>query len=487
MHRKFPWAAGRCRPGPGTAGLRPALALAAVALAAACFRPKIPDAVVLCAADSDCYAGQTCQVSADRSVRLCCGPDGCPGVMPVPERPRDAAPPPVETGPSEPPAPPDAAVTPEASPPDDAIEAPPQRDSLPDSAGAALVTCTPPATAGKRYCTIEADERDVRLYLDGVSGDDPLTLVTQGTCTARLDLGPKTTAAPGRPAAPLGNDDLQLFTEVVTYYRAVCADLGGDEVGAFATGWARALINAAEVKATFQARTGLPLEVPTPAQEIEQRYLGAARNRPGWLVVHARGTGLRVLWRAKEAAAPTEIVISNDLAVADDMFFGHPAYLNHLPARAAYKATLRNELATRIPAWMSEIARDSLAENLILDAADPTFALAVTEALRNGPNWDDVPTYERKRAEAAGTLVPTPFGTGWTPAPADDVTDLMTSISDAQFLALRGGERGRAYGLYVLGLTSFLDLFARELSPDEIGLVQVSPSHGYLLRKRFAR
>jgi hypothetical protein len=475
--------------------------LMAALLASGCFRPQVPSGKVICAANSDCPGGLTCQVTDGDPYgpRRCCGPSGCPALASDgPATPADASPPRADGSLV---SPPDVSVgtmtpVPDGGPagtPDGPapapVDAPPPGPDLASMVSCAQpVTSAPPVAANRKsYCTIGVQDTRVMLNIDVVDNNDPLTISSYQICQLPLDLAARTAPLPGQGSAALGAADVDLVARIVGYYHSVCTQLQVDSiVGAYATGWARQASNAAAIQSAVSAASTMNLEVLTPEQETAQRYLGAARNHRRDLVVHARGSDLLVTSWPDAAAGPTETVVPTNLRVADDRFFGNNNYPNYLQARRAYEDALENDLNGPLNDWRQQMNRGGLVDNLIFDPDDATFVLAVHNGLRSGNNtWDDAETFKKKLAAAQSAVMMTAYGWGYGVLRTDELSRFPGTIFADQFQQLRAEPVKSAYGLEVMALTGFMDVFTRRLPIGEVGVVLVNASYGYVFRKAF--
>jgi hypothetical protein len=357
---------------------------------------------------------------------------------------------------------------------------------------AGLVTCAPsisaplPIVNGRRsYCSLGLLDDLVVLGVDTVEGQDPTTINAAQACQAPLHLGAQATDGGASPA--LSGEALDTLIAVLKYYQGVCGQLKVDDlVGAYATGWARRIPDAAAVKTAIMDRTGLALEVLTAEQEVLQRYLGTTRNRRRRLVVHARGTDLQAEVWPDGAAAPTTLTIAANLRAADAMYFSSPQVNTYQEARRRYQDALRAELDSRITDWRQQMFSQRIERSLTGDPDDATLALAVAGTLRDGNGtWDGVDVWRMKAS--AAPIMPAPlYGRSFGVLSFRDISRFVDSIDTAQFEQLRREPIRSAYGLQVMGLGAFFDVLVRSLPIDEAGLVPSGSSFGYLFRKRFS-
>jgi hypothetical protein len=477
--------------------MRPSLAVLLAVLVAACsFSPVVPSGTISCTSNADCPDRLTCQAPSGDSTgrRLCCGPLGCvaaAAALPDAARADDAPFTP-------PPAPSDAGVAPgdvAISLPTDVAPSPPPDVAPPDRPldVTPLVSCLRPTTPlptqnGRHsYCSLQLLDPLVVLAIDTVDGGNPGSVASVQQCQARLDLGAKTTDPMSRAPRPLPAADLDVLVAVLRHFQGLCTQMRGDEVvGAYAAGaWARAVPNGTQIASAIKTGTGLDLEVLSPEQEVQQRYLAVTRDRRQRLVLHLRDGVVRGAWWPGNAQAPTEVVFT-DLADADNRFFSNTNVESYPEARSLYNTAVNQLLDDRLSEWRQLMNSGRLDRSLTIDPEDAALALALKGDLRNGNQWDDAATFQRKVGQAQ-LSVEQPYGPGWGLATLRDLGRLVGSIDTAEFEQLRRDPLKSAYGVRLMIHAAFLEnvIRADELPFSEAGMVVTTPSFGYLFRKRF--
>jgi hypothetical protein len=469
----------------------PALGAALISIGCT-FEPHIPTGTIACAVDGDCPAGFRCRPGVEARL-VCCAPGAC----------GDGA----DAGMSDRPAPAGDAARPTSADAARAVDAdtviPPRvmladagaerMDSGVDVAGTAvMVTCSsfnaPPAgvTGQEVLCTVLADDTVVTLYIDDITNHDAVTTRAEGLCWVEDQLGPGAmSSARAVPAA-----SLDLLVGAVEQFKKVCASHHGRMIGVGTTGWARQASNQAEVAAGFKARTGLALDVPTPAQELAQAYLGVTRNRRGWLMIDRRSAEPQLIAWPSFAPAPVVYPVPITSRQADAMFFTNPAYTTFDSARLPLRAQLQDAMVATTDELFRQIVRGQLESAVAVGPADAMIPLAVAGRLQEpSGTWNDAATVDRKVAAATVTLTPdqeltfTPFGRVFGVVLPEALDVFFPAVGVAQFTQLRSDAIRNAYGRELMFITALLDILGDEAGATEFGFVFAFPHFGYLYSK----
>jgi hypothetical protein len=467
----------------------------AVLLGGACsFQPVVPNNSVSCDDDLECPQGYQCRpYPGDPTVRVCCRGTGC-GQGADPEEPADSAAP---TPASLPPRPdagtmlaPDAEVVrpPVATAPDAGGDLAPAGDGGIEVKS--LVGCSSsiemplPALAGRQsYCTIVANNAYVYLSLDLITMNDPVSVRAYSICSAAVPLGAETTGE-GAAGEALGKPTLELVVKLVNHYKQLCQPHGAQLVGLVGTAWARAATNQNEIKARLKEGTGLDLDIPTPDQELQQRYYGVSRHRRGRIVLDPSYDKAELLTWPQGAPALTRTIIPVAWSQAGPMYFSHIAYQSFEEARKALRARLSSELAAPLATLAEQVKQGTLASTVSVGPVGPLVPMALAGELRSSEGaWFDVARW--KMASDAATVTTTPYGRAYGIVLPAQVDKFFSSITGSQFSQLRTNPIRDAYGIELLYDTTLLDLLADEAKATEFGFVFTNAHFGYLFMKLF--
>jgi hypothetical protein len=470
---------------------RTLLATALTTLLGCAFHPVVPSNSVGCSEDSECPTGYQCRpLPADPTIKACCqglscgpateeiAPDAAPG-HPTASPPADAAPAPG----------PDAEVVlpPAAAHPDGGV------DAVSGDGGVdvnALVSCsngfeTPlPSEAGREsFCTIVANSGYVYLGIDSITMNDPVSVRAYAVCSAALPLGAETTDSTGAGGA-LSKPTLELMVKVVNRFQELCRPHHARLVGLLATGWARGAVNQNEIRARLQEATGLDLDIPTPDQELQQRYYGVTRYRRGRIVLDPSLDQAALLSWPAEAPAPVRTPCTVGYGAAGSMYFASASYQSSEEARRALRGRLSEDLKAPLAELAAQVKKGALAPEVSVGPVGPLVPLALDGKLRN-PNGTWFDDLKWKAASDAATVSTSPYGRIYGAVLPDQIDHFFSSIGPTQFAQLRTSPIRDAYGVDLLYETTLLDLLGDEVRATEFGFVFTNFHFGYLFTKLY--
>jgi hypothetical protein len=462
------------------------------ALGAGCaFHPVNPAGTASCDSDDDCPADARCRpVPAEPTTKMCCKGSACPAEEGPPDAARQAM-----ASVSDGAAPADAGARPdlESVLPPLARHSDGGLDALSGDAGGeakSLVSCSsgiatplPPLTGRESYCTIVANSSYVYLGIDSITMNDPVSVRAYAVCSAALPLGAETTDSSGAGGA-LSKPTLELLVELVNHFQQLCQPHHARLVGMLATGWARAAVNQNEIRARLAEGTGLTLDIPTPEQELEQRYYGVSRYRRGRIVLDPSYDRAELLSWPAQAAGPVRTVVPVGYAASGSMYFSSPSYQSSEDARRALRGRLSDELKEPLAELEAQVRKGGLEATVSVGPVGPVVPLAVGGKLRNADgSWFDAAQW--KTVRDAATVTTSPYGRVYGTVLPEQIDHLLSSIGAGQFAQLRSEPIRDAYGLELLYDATLLDLLADEVKTTEFGFVFTNSHFGYLFTKLY--
>jgi hypothetical protein len=275
-----------------------------------------------------------------------------------------------------------------------------------------------------------------------------------------------------------------VVVKLINHYKQLCQPHGARLVGLLGTGWVRAAVNQNEIKARIKEGTGLDLDIPTPDQELQQRYYGVSRYRRGRIVLDPSYDKAELLSWPPGAPALTRTIIPVGWSASASMYFSHIAYQSSEEARKALRGRLSSELAAPLAALAAQVKQSTLAASVSVGPVGPLVPLALQGKLRTaGGDWFD--TTQWKMASDAATVTSTPYGRVYGLVLPAQVDRFFSSLTGSQFAQLRTEPIRDVYGIELLYDTTLLDLLADEVKASEFGFVFTNWHFGYLFTKLF--
>jgi hypothetical protein len=238
------------------------------------------------------------------------------------------------------------------------------------------------------------------------------------------------------------------------------------------------------VREKLRARTGLDLEVPTPAAEQDQFYLGVTRQRRGRVIVFETVSSIDVVYWPKDAPSLTRLSGTLSWTDMEAMFVADPSHVTFEDARRALRGRLVRDLGAPMATLRTLLQEGKLEPGFTIGPTDATIPLAVRGGLRDARGtWDAVATFRQKRDDALVT--PSPYGRiyGSAPLAPGEIDGFFGTIDHGQWQQLRLDPLRTAYGYELIYVTVMLDVLADETKASEFAFVFTSSHLGYLFAK----